>query len=62
MKQTLKRLVFGFFSSALLAVGLARAANLLDPVSQSVIATETVASGDSIAGTSTECDVIQDIC
>lgn len=34
--NTTKRFVFGLLSSALLAVGLARAADLLDPVNRSL--------------------------
>jgi hypothetical protein len=61
MKHTVKRFVFGILSSALLAVGLVRAADRLDPVSQSVSPTEAVLKGGAIPGTSSECDVIQNV-
>jgi hypothetical protein len=45
MKNSTKRFALGFLSSLLLAVGLARAADLLDPLTLSLPATQAAATG-----------------
>jgi hypothetical protein len=45
--NTIKRFLLGILSSALLAVGLARAADRIDPVSQSVPDTNAIITKSS---------------
>jgi hypothetical protein len=54
MKNSTKRFALGFLSSLLLAVGLARAADLLDPINHSLRAGDVVIS-DAAPGTVSEC-------
>jgi hypothetical protein len=55
--NTTKRFLFGFLSSALLAVGLARAADILDPMSRSLPAAQSKTGTKSTADCVYGCDV-----
>jgi hypothetical protein len=57
MKNTIKRFVFGIFSTALLAVGLVRAADQFDPMTLSVSAPDALVKGTA-PDTSNECDIL----
>lgn len=56
MKNT-KRLLLGFLSSVLLAIGFARAAETIDPITLSCGIETQSANFASIPGTTGECDI-----
>lgn len=60
MKNTIKRFLLGILSSALLAVGLVRAAGHLDPMNHSLPAADAGVHGTA-PSTSTECDVVSNV-
>ena len=55
--KNLKRLVFGVLSSLLLAVGFTRAADRLDPMSQSVLVNE----GNVVTASTPDCGSLCDV-